>query len=90
LTLATGGPAITTTPVFTKTGWFLGGGTETTLAPFLPSGWFLRSEYRYSYLSNSSVLQSTVAGAAIDIINFKPTVQMLSTSIVYKFNWMGH
>jgi outer membrane immunogenic protein len=80
---------ILATPAFTKTGWFLGGGTETTLAPFLPAGWFWRSEYRYSDFGSSTVSDS-LAGVAVDNITFKPTVQTLSTSIVYKFNWMGH
>jgi outer membrane immunogenic protein len=88
LNLTSGAAFGSTTPAFTKTGWFLGGGTETTLTPFLPAGWFLRGEYRYSSYGNSTVTES-FGGAPLENINFKPYVQMISTSIVYKFNWTG-
>jgi outer membrane immunogenic protein len=82
----TTGAATDTTPAFSKIGWFLGGGAETTLSPLLPTGFFLRSEYRYSYFGSTSVTESTVAGAPVDLITFHPTVQTLTTSLVYKFN----
>ena len=89
LNLNTGGGPLGATQAFTQTGWFIGGGTETTLTPFLPAGWFLRSEYRYSSFGNEAITQ-TISGAPINIINFKPYVQTLSTSILYKFNWFDH
>ncbi len=89
LNLTSGAAFGSATPAFTKTGWFLGGGTETTLTPFLPTGWFLRSEYRYSSYGTSTVPES-LGGAPLANINFKPYVQTISTSIVYKFNWAGH
>ena len=89
LNFTSGAPFGSTTPAFTKTGWFLGGGTETTLAPLLPPGWFLRGEYRYSSYGSENVTQSSAAGVPIDVISFKPYVQTISTSIVYKFNWAG-
>jgi len=89
LALNSGGPTVGTTSSFSKTGWFLGGGTETTLSPFLPFGWFLRSEYRYSSYSSTNVTQKTAAGVPFDLISFKPYVETLTTSIIYKFNWTG-
>jgi outer membrane immunogenic protein len=84
-------PTATTTPAFTKTGWFLGGGTETSLSPILPAGFFLRSEYRYSYFGTANVPNSLLAFVppAVDIITVHPTDQTLTTSLVYKFNWTG-
>jgi outer membrane immunogenic protein len=81
-----GAPVGAATTAFWKTGWFLGGGTETSLAPILPIGWFWRSEYRYSYFNTTNI---PVSGGVLpaSTIGFHPTVQTLSTSIVYKFNW---
>ncbi len=86
LTLNTGGPAVATTQSFTKTGWFLGGGLETTLG-LLGPGWFLRTEYRYASYNTSNQPETGVGGATVGIITFKPYVETLTTSIVYKFNW---
>lgn len=80
--------AVFTTNAFWKTGWFLGGGTETTLSPLLPVGWFLRSEYRYSYFGTTNI-QDSLSGVAIDTVSFKPTVQTLTTSLIYKFNFLN-
>jgi outer membrane immunogenic protein len=78
------------TAAFNKTGWFLGGGTETSLSGILWSGMFLRTEYRYSYLNTTNIGDIPVGGGPIVTnITFKPTVQTLTTSLVYKFNWMG-
>ena len=74
----TGAPTGLTTPGFTANGWFLGGGVETSLAP----NWFWRTEYRYAYYGNKTIAESPVA---FDI-NFKPTVQTVTSQIVYKFN----
>jgi outer membrane immunogenic protein len=82
----TGAPAGLTTGAFNRTGWFLGGGTETSLSGILSPGWFWRSEYRYSYLGTANIAE---VGAPAHVITYKPTVQTLTTSIVYKFNWMG-
>jgi outer membrane immunogenic protein len=82
------GVVVSTTPAFTKTGWFLGGGVETTLN-FLGPGWFLRTEYRYASYNTSNVTEISVSGAPVNIITFKPYVETLTTSLIYKFNW-GH
>ncbi len=87
------------TPAFSASGWFLGGGMETPLSFFLPAGWFMRSEYRYSYFGTHNLADtcSGVSGSAAcdlitspqDNISFHPTVQSITTEIVYRFNWMG-
>jgi outer membrane immunogenic protein len=74
-------------------GWFVGGGTETSLAGFipgLPNGLFLRSEYRYSYYGskdNPILIAGLPSGFANHV---HVTEQELTTSVVWKFNWMGH
>jgi outer membrane immunogenic protein len=78
------------TSPFNRTGWFLGGGTETSLSPLLPAGWFLRSEYRYSYFGTANVRENVAGASGLDIISFQPTVQTITASLVFKFNWMGH
>jgi len=82
----TGAPLGAGSAAFWKTGWYLGGGTETSLAPVLPVGFFLRSEYRYSYFSTTTV--PVIAGGVTALnVGWHPVVQTLSTSLVYKFNW---
>ena len=67
------------TPAITSNGWFLGGGVETSVAP----NWFWRTEYRYAYYGNKRIAES--AGVS-STINFKPTVQTVTSQLVYKFN----
>jgi len=67
-----------TTPAFTASGWFLGGGLETSVAP----NWFWRTEYRYAYYGSKTIAEAPVANS----ITFKPTVQTVTSQIVYKFN----
>lgn len=76
-----------TTPAFSAGGWFLGGGTDIALTSF-GNGWFWRNEYRYAYYGNQ-VLKDTGSNIFLPInnsINFKPTVQTVTTQLVYKFN----
>jgi outer membrane immunogenic protein len=82
-----GSPTSITTPAFTASGWFLGGGIETTfdLMGMLGKGWFWRSEYRYASYGNKTVT-STIGGVPADDILFKPVVQTFTSSIMYKFN----
>jgi outer membrane immunogenic protein len=85
----TGVPAGFSSNGFWQTGWFLGGGSETSLTPILPVGWFLRSEYRYSYFGTKNVAILGAGGATAGQMGWHPTVQMLSTSLVYKFNFLN-
>jgi outer membrane immunogenic protein len=76
-------------------GWFLGGGTDTSLAdllPGLPTGLFLRSEYRYSsYSAKDDPILITATGGPLGVSeHVQKYVQTLTTSLIWKFNWMGH
>jgi outer membrane immunogenic protein len=90
---------ITVTPIglhtggFSTQGWFVGGGVENNLDIFGISapGWFMKTEYRAAYYDNKNVnilVDGTNANSGFDI-NFKPLVQTVSTSLVYRFNWTG-
>jgi outer membrane immunogenic protein len=70
------------TPAFSHGGYFVGGGVEAALAP----GWFWRNEYRMAAYGNQ-VLTETIGGLPISSINFKPTVQTVTSQLIYKFNW---
>lgn len=85
--LATGVPNGTTTPSFTTSGWFVGGGVETTFDFFgmLGKGWFWRNEYRYASYSNKTLTEVFGAAPFADIA-FKPVVQTVTSSIVIKLN----
>jgi outer membrane immunogenic protein len=74
-----GAASAQTTPAFTANGWFLGGGLETAVAP----NWFWRTEYRYAYYGSKTIAE---AGPIVSSITFKPTVQTVTSQIVYKFN----
>ena len=78
---------------FTTNGWFIGGGVENKLAlfSFLGPNWFMKTEYRAAYYNNKSISElfdGTNLPNGSDI-TFKPIVQTISTSLVYRFNWTG-
>jgi outer membrane immunogenic protein len=90
---------VTTTPSFRRDGWFIGGGVENNLDIFgiTAPGWFMKTEYRSAFYDRIS-LPTTVApgnpfGGPVGLtglaITFKPWVQTISTSLVYRFNWGG-
>jgi outer membrane immunogenic protein len=86
----TGTPA-RTTGAFTRNGWFVGGGVENQInvLGFGPS-WFMKTEYRSSEYTGINDQQLTLGGAPTGFgIAFKPWVQTVSTSLVYRFNWTG-
>jgi outer membrane immunogenic protein len=95
-TLAAGGGApFATTPSFHRDGWFIGGGVENNLDIFgiTAPGWFMKTEYRSAFY-NRIALPETVTpgfggGPLGQSITFKPFVQTISTSLVYRFNWGG-
>jgi len=89
--LFAGVPGVVTTPSFHRDGWFVGGGVENNLDFFGISapGWFMKTEYRAAYY-NRITLPETFAGAPLGTaVTFKPLVQTISTSLVYRFNWGG-
>ena len=78
---------------FTQNGWFIGGGVENKLAlfGFLGPNWFMKTEYRAAYYNTHTIneLFDATGGLAVNSITFKPLVQTISTSLVYRFNWGG-
>ena len=81
------------TPSFQRNGFFVGGGVENNLNIFGISapGWFMKTEYRASYFDRATLAETLIAtGAPVgDSVTFKPFVQTVSTSLVYRFNWTG-
>jgi outer membrane immunogenic protein len=93
LTGAAGVPSGLHTNNFNRGGAFVGGGVENSLNIFgiAAPGWFMKTEYRLDYLNNKNINELTDAGNISNgrDINFKPLVQTISTSLVYRFNWSG-
>jgi len=91
--LAPGGIAVSTTPSFRRDGWFIGGGVENNLDIFGISvpGLFMKTEYRAAFYDRISLPETDVATGALNggAVTFKPWVQTISTSLVYRFNWGG-
>ncbi len=78
---------------FNLNGVFVGGGVENNLNIFGISapGWFMKTEYRLAYYGNKNVTEffdGTNLADGHDLA-FKPLVQTISTSLVYRFNWTG-
>ena len=78
---------------FNRNGFFFGGGVENNLNIFGISapGWFMKTEYRSAFYDRKAINEladGTNALVGRDI-NFKPWVQTISTSLVYRFNWSG-
>ncbi|WP_426433969.1 outer membrane protein [Bradyrhizobium genosp. P] len=86
------GTAIGSTNGFDRSGWFVGGGVENNLNifGFTAPGWFMKTEYRSAFYDTKNITEfgAAVGGGTRDI-NFKPYVQTISTSLVYRFNWSG-
>ena len=80
-------PSGFSTPATNFSGWFIGGGVETTFDFFgmLGKGWFWRNEYRYADYGNKTI-QNSSGGVPIFDIAFKPTVQTVTSQVVFKFN----
>lgn len=83
----------THTDGFNRGGWFVGSGVENNLNIFGISapGWFMKTEYRAAYYDrkNISELADVTNISNGRDITFKPLVQTISTSLVYRFNWTG-
>ncbi len=88
-----GGPTLATTPSFHRDGWFVGGGFENSLNIFgiTAPGWFMKTEYRSAFFDRITLPETVVATGlpATTAVTFKPWVQTISTSLVYRFNWGG-
>jgi outer membrane immunogenic protein len=79
-------PTGTSTQSFTTNGWFVGGGVEIAFNLFglLPKGFFMRSEYRYASYENKTL--SDTGSITEASVNFKPVVQTITTSVIFKLN----
>jgi outer membrane immunogenic protein len=93
LNAGNGNPSGLHTDKFNTSGWFVGGGVENNLSIFGLSapGWFMKTEYRASYLDSKN-LTERLDGTNVNFgrdITFRPFVQTISTSLVYRFNWTG-
>src|SRR5258705_2713714 len=93
---AAGSATLATTPSFRRDGWFIGGGVENNLDFFGISapGWFMKTEYRSAFYDRIALPEtfapaSGFAGLTGTAVTFKPWVQTISTSLVYRFNWGG-
>src|SRR5205085_11262871 len=89
---AAGGPTVITTPSFNRNGWFIGGGVENNLNFFgiTAPGWFMKTEYRSAFYDRITLPESLPSGVLFGTAaTFKPWVQTISTSLVYRFNWSG-
>jgi outer membrane immunogenic protein len=87
-----GGPVLFTTPSFHRDGFFVGGGVENSLNIFgiAAPGWFMKTEYRAAFFNRITLPETFVGGGLTGFSDtFKPVVQTVSTSLVYRFNWGG-
>ena len=88
-----GAPAGVHTNSFNNNGWFVGGGVENNLNIFGISapGWFMKTEYRAAYYDRKTIDELRDGTNALfgNSVTFKPLVQTISTSLVYRFNWTG-
>jgi outer membrane immunogenic protein len=90
---ASGLPVGGHTNSFNRNGWFVGGGVENSLNIFgiASPGWFMKTEYRAAYYGSKNIAELVDGTNAFagNSITFKPLVQTISTSLVYRFNWGG-
>jgi len=88
-----GAPVGVHTDSFNRNGWFVGGGVENSLNIFgiAAPGWFMKTEYRAAYYDKKTISEKFDGSNLLtaDAITFKPWVQTVSTSLVYRFNWTG-
>jgi len=93
LSTVTGGASGLHTDGFDRSGWFIGGGVENNLNIFGISapGWFMKTEYRSAFYDRKNISERVDTTNALfgRDITFKPWVQTISTSLVYRFNWTG-
>ncbi len=87
-----GGPTLATTNSFRRDGWFVGGGVENNLDIFGISapGWFMKTEYRAAFYQRATLSENLPGDIPSgNAVTFKPWVQTIATSLVYRFNWGG-
>jgi len=83
-----GAPTGFMTNANTYNGWFIGSGFEYSF-DFLP-GLFFKTEYRYSTYNTANLPIVTLAGAPTGLsLSSTKYTQMVSTELVWRFNWFG-
>ena len=89
--LAGGGPSGLSLAAQTYNGWFIGSGFEYSFDWLPIPGLFLKTEYRYSQFSTANV---PISGAGFGVpvgaaLNSQKATEMVSTELVWRFNWFG-
>jgi outer membrane immunogenic protein len=58
---------------------------------FSAPGWFMKTEYRAAYFDRADLVETSLATGlpTTATAQFKPCVETISTSLVYRFNWTG-
>jgi outer membrane immunogenic protein len=78
---------------FSPSGWFIGGGVEKNRDIFeiAAPGWFMKTEYRAAYFGTQNLQETSIASGLPTAVTttYKPFVETVSTSLVYRFNWSG-
>lgn len=89
---AIGAPVGLQLPGRTQQGWFLGGGVEYAIG-WLP-GLFVKTEYRYADYGTVTETVNCTAAALCGLVGptsfaerLHPTVQTITTELVWRFNW---
>jgi outer membrane immunogenic protein len=89
LAIAGGGPTGISLAAQTYNGWFIGGGFEYALDWLPVSGIFIKTEYRYSQFSTANVPITGLAVPAGTTLNSQRATELISTELVWRFNWLG-
>jgi outer membrane immunogenic protein len=94
LAIAGGGPTGLNLAAQTYNGWFIGGGFEYALDWLPIPGLFLKTEYRYSQYNTANVPITGTPGGGIVVpagitLNSQKATEMVSTELVWRFNWSG-
>ncbi len=73
-------------------GWFIGGGTEYAFTWLPIPGLFWRNEYRYSSYQSADVpaFVTATTGPTGFAQHAQTQVQTITTSLVWRFNWIGY
>jgi outer membrane immunogenic protein len=74
----------------TYNGWFLGSGFEYSFDWLPIHGLFLKTEYRYAQYGGNGVsipMSGFPAGFGIATLNSQKATEMVSTELVWRFNW---
>jgi outer membrane immunogenic protein len=93
--VAGGAPSGVSLAAQTYNGWFVGSGFEYSFDWLPISGLFLKTEYRYSQYNSpngtSVPFITTATGAPTGFtLNSQKAIQMISTELVWRFNFWGH